>query len=565
MTIIEHLEQSASLRLLGEEQNIAHISLLEPFYALLIARLAQPKAYTQLLQAHNELSSTHLAAPSNPVVVESVRSSLAEATNNHSIFDQLWQDQGQRQLIIDELVATHYVEEETTIKLITGAATLAYPELKALANGQFLPAFLQQQQSDIRHYLPVWAESVLIDHSTNNTDKDGSKSNNGFNINNGGANSIDSEHYTASLTGIVAIAESDELRDVDIVKEYNEHNSLKTTHQMGVIALTSPTDTDNDNLRAPHIPIDHNGHSVTQINHTRRRNKRNRKRWLLFLLIVAMTALVLLWLFVIQPKRMTAAEPEVIAPVAVVAKPEPIVPVVMPVSLLVAVDNSGSLYNCSATIGDGTLQESLKQALIMSFGDQASICQFNIKPDVASSLTTLNIGLLPSLFTLLRSAPFARLQLQNNIITVESPDDMVSQRLLMDMRTLAPTATIVTTAPLGATDSVAIDNSTEQRLPNNGLNDPNNIQNMDNRDDNFNYPSTYNNGLEGSNNTFNSNNSNDTIDNVARPNNFDNNVTTDNRSIGGMSSAEVDALASQVIVAEQLRNESRVEKNIASE
>ncbi|MGP6467511.1 hypothetical protein, partial [Pantoea agglomerans] len=51
MTIIEQLEQSVSLPLLGAEHNIAHISLLEQFYALLIVRLALPKVYTQLLQA----------------------------------------------------------------------------------------------------------------------------------------------------------------------------------------------------------------------------------------------------------------------------------------------------------------------------------------------------------------------------------------------------------------------------------------------------------------------------------------------------------------------------------
>ncbi len=487
MTIIEHLEQSISLPLLGEEQNSAYVSLLEPFYALLIARLAQTKVYTQLLQSHSDLSLSQSVEPLNSEVSTTATVSFDDI-HNPSIFEQLWQDQNQRQLIIDELVVMHHIEKEMTIRLITSAATLAYAELKVLANGLFLPAFLQQQQSDIRHYLPVWAESVLTDHATNNTD--------------------------------------------------------------------------NDHLRASHIPIDHNGHSVTQIKHTHRRNKKNNKRWLLFLLLAAMTALLSLWLFVVQPNQMITATPEIVTPVTIVAKPEPVVPVETPVSLLVAVDNSGSLYNCSATVGDAALQESLKQALIMSFGDQASICLFNIEPSVASSLTTLNIGLLPSLFTLLRSAPFARLQLQNNIITVESPDGMTSQRLLMDMRALAPTTTIVTTAPLDATDSVAIDNGTEPRLSNNGLNDPNNIQNIDNRDDNFNDPSTYNNGLEGSNNTFNSNN---TIDNVVRPNNFDNNVTTDNRSTGEMSSAEADALASQVIVAEQLRNESRVESNIASE
>ena len=124
MTIIEQLEQSVSLPLLGAEQNIAHISLLEQFYALLIARLAQPQVYTQLLQA---------AELPTPVALTTTELSTAD-TAASSLFHELWQDPDQRKRIIDQLAATHHLDESATIALITSASVLSYHELKILAD-----------------------------------------------------------------------------------------------------------------------------------------------------------------------------------------------------------------------------------------------------------------------------------------------------------------------------------------------------------------------------------------------------------------------------------------------
>ena len=146
MTIIEQLEQSVSLPILGNEQSIAHISLLEQYYALLIARLASAKVYTQLLQANHQLDSIPLTEQLAP----QIRAAVGSAQNNPAnspMFMQLWPDKSQRNIIIDELVVTHHIDNDTTIELVTSATTLAYRELKDLAKGQFLPAFLQQQQA----------------------------------------------------------------------------------------------------------------------------------------------------------------------------------------------------------------------------------------------------------------------------------------------------------------------------------------------------------------------------------------------------------------------------------
>ena len=139
MTIIDQLENALTPALLGETNDVAAASLLEQFYALLIARLASADIYSQLLR-------------NRALVVGS----------SNSLFEQLWPDMASRQFIIDELSITHHMDEITASQLITNAAHLGYQELQNLANNQFLPAYLQSQQAMIRHYLPVWASTVIL-------------------------------------------------------------------------------------------------------------------------------------------------------------------------------------------------------------------------------------------------------------------------------------------------------------------------------------------------------------------------------------------------------------------
>ena len=285
----------------------------------------------------------------------------------------------------------------------------------------------------------------------------------------------------------------------------------------------------------------------------------------LFLLLAAIAVLALLWLFIIKPNYIDTAEPVVVAePVIVTADKEPVATVLKPAELLVAVDNGGSLYTCSATVGDSTLQQGLNQALIMSFGDQASICQLTIEEGVATDLTKLDIGLLPSFFTLLRSVPFARLQLQNNVITIESPNDEFSQRLLTDMRALAPTAIITTTTPLSAAENNTVIAEQQISVPNNSFDE----QNSEGLNNDSNYRPTNNGSLNNNTNGYNGdnvNNNNNANNNNNGTNSNLNNNAVNNRPIGGMSDTEVDDLANTIIVNEQLRNESRVQPNVAAE
>lgn len=534
MTIIEQLETSVSIPVLGAETSIDHISLLEQFYAVMIARLSVPQAYTQLLQANHQHTT-------KPVINHQPSSSL---------FEQLWQSESQQQLMINELTLTHHIDEESTRQLLNNAAPLAYQELKNLANGQFLPAFLQQQQSAIRHYLPVWAESVItdIDDICNNDSNT--------------VNSSDSKIEISKPT-IAADDRSTELADPVAVTSLNAISADSSIDPSATVLSSMTPIPTNEALV--------NNRKVANINDaygvTRKRNKRNDTLLRLFLLIGAIAAFALLWVFVVQPDNVTVDEP-VVVELTPVAAPIAVVAATMPVSLTVAVDNSGSLYTCTATVGDAALQNTLREALASGFGEQANICNLTIDAQTSNTFANIDSSLLTRIFTMLKSTPFARMQLQNNLITLEAPNELYLQRLLTDMQAMLPTTTITTSAPIASASNLEDAMSADQTM-NQSMTDANNqygsgitpefLNNLDSPPA-MNADTASSNRNDSDGNNFNNSNNN----NVANrfPANTSQNIAPNNNNSGRLSEADVDDLANNVIVAEQLRNESRVESNV---
>ena len=161
-----------------------------------------------------------------------------------------------------------------------------------------------------------------------------------------------------------------------------------------------------------------------------------------------MAAIGLVWAFLIRPNNAPPVEPVVTAPTVIPPVAEPPAQVSTPVALIVGVDNSGSLYTCTASVGDVALQDTLQQALNSSFGEQAGMCQFTVQEGIANNIANMPIEVLPNILTLLRATPFARLQLQNDRMMLEAPDSMQLQQLATDIRTLVPTMMVDSTAPM---------------------------------------------------------------------------------------------------------------------
>lgn len=139
MTIITQLEQTVTPAIVGAEGGIAHRNLLEQFYAILVNRLAVPEVFTKL-QRYD---------------------SLVEPAPSNILFEQIWGEPAQRELLIRELAGTHHIDAATTEQLLIQATPLAFKELNVLANNQPLPPFLQLQLADTRAYLPAWAGAVI--------------------------------------------------------------------------------------------------------------------------------------------------------------------------------------------------------------------------------------------------------------------------------------------------------------------------------------------------------------------------------------------------------------------
>ncbi len=525
MSIIDQLEKTVTPAVLGDKRsNVAYVSLLEQFYAILAARLALPQVYSQLIRDDQMM------------VTNSVRES--------SLFEQLWQDPSMQQVIVQELAATHHIDELATSQLLINTAPLAYHELKVLANGQFLPAFLQAEQTTLRQYLPIWAASVITAVQSFSDKSD-------LNI----ASDINTiTRNETSLDGTYEAA-------VDKREIYTTDIAESTAPYVGGVDLEKPNTHLNTNTNAIHAnPSAHHWAENNSMKHEkiRTRNQRNDLLVRVFLLIVALAAIALAaWAIFIRPNNVPPVEPVVTEPVVVAPAPEPPAKVMMPVELIVGVDNGGNLSSCSATVGDEALQGTLQQALNASFGEQASRCELTVQAEVANTIANMPAEVLPNVFTMLRSIPFARLHLQNDRLTLAAPDNSLLQRLVTDIRSLVPAMTIDSAAPLP--------------LPNNGdtVNDMTSMNGMNPQFENGGIPSNneYGNNYNGgepaeyqaadddtgdrvipapNNSGFNNNASN-------APTNFPNNGPTNNgstRPSGPISQSEVDEMASSVFVAE---------------
>jgi len=543
MNIIDQLEQTVTPAVMGNDDsnNVAYVSLLEQFYAVLAARLAVPQVYSQLLRTDQVMTSSNNESP---------------------LFEQIWQDKSLQEIIVQELSATHHIDEQTTEQLLISAAPLAYRELKVLANGQFLPAFLQEKQAALRPYLPIWAAAVIaatqgvsqqIQTSFNSDDDH-------VPVHVPVSDDISNRLDDATLdTGIAGIDTSITNTDAKSIEQ------ISTAERANTEALDNDTIANSDAIHANPAAYHLAENSNLKRAQVRTRNQRNDLLIRVFLLIVALAALALAaWALLVKPNNEIPVQPVATAPVEPPPAPVPPVSTMTPVEIIVGVDNSGNLYTCSATVGDAALQSTLQQALNTSFGEQASICELNIQDGVATTIANMPAETLPNVLTMLRSTPFARLHVQNDSLTLEAPDNMLLQKLVTEIRSLVPAMVVESTAPLplpnnsnigDATNNVA--NSNNQFVDDGaGINNQFNNNGVSSNSGEY-QASDDNTGdrviptpLPNNNNSFNNAPNNLPTNGASNiPNNFpSNNQTT--RPPGPFSPSEVDEMANTVIVAE---------------
>lgn len=136
MDIISHLTRTVSPAVLGDDSTPDKKNLLEQFYAIFAARLADNDTYSRF---DNENI----------------------ARDDQGFYDRVWTDGAHRDQISRELAATHNVDATASRGLIAMAAPLAYHEIKSLAGTTPVPQFLNDNLSDYQHHIPAWAGAVL--------------------------------------------------------------------------------------------------------------------------------------------------------------------------------------------------------------------------------------------------------------------------------------------------------------------------------------------------------------------------------------------------------------------
>lgn len=136
MDIISHLTRTVSPAVLGDDRNPAKQNLLEQFYAIFAARLADNTTYTRFAN-------------------ENI------ARDDQGFYDRVWTDDAHRDQIARELAGKHNVDATAARGLIAMAAPLAYHEIKSLSGTTPVPQFLKDNLASYQHHIPAWASTVL--------------------------------------------------------------------------------------------------------------------------------------------------------------------------------------------------------------------------------------------------------------------------------------------------------------------------------------------------------------------------------------------------------------------
>ncbi|WP_350561333.1 OmpA family protein [Psychrobacter sp. CAL346-MNA-CIBAN-0220] len=136
MDIISHLTKTVSPAVLGDDHSPAKKNLLEQFYAIFAASLADKDTYGRF---ENENI----------------------ARDDQGFYDRVWTDGSNRDRISRELAGAHNVDATASRGLVAMSAPLAYHEIKSLAGTTPVPQFLNDNLASYQHHIPAWASAVI--------------------------------------------------------------------------------------------------------------------------------------------------------------------------------------------------------------------------------------------------------------------------------------------------------------------------------------------------------------------------------------------------------------------
>ncbi len=136
MDIIGHLTRTVSPAVLGDDRSPAKQSLLEQFYAIFVARMADEDTY-------NRFASENIAR------------------DDQGFYDRVWSEGAHRDQVSRELAGKHNVDATAARGLVAMAAPLAFHEIKSLAGTTPVPQFLNDNLENYQHHIPAWASAIV--------------------------------------------------------------------------------------------------------------------------------------------------------------------------------------------------------------------------------------------------------------------------------------------------------------------------------------------------------------------------------------------------------------------
>ena len=136
MDIISHLTRTVSPAVLEDDRSPAKKNLLEQFYAIFAARLADNDTFSRFAN-------------------ENI------ARDDNAFYDRVWTEGAHRDQISRELAGQHNIDATDSRGLIAMAAPLAFHEIKSLAGTTPVPQFLNDNLDSYQQHIPTWAGAVL--------------------------------------------------------------------------------------------------------------------------------------------------------------------------------------------------------------------------------------------------------------------------------------------------------------------------------------------------------------------------------------------------------------------
>ena len=136
MDIINHLTRTVSPAVLGDDHSPTKQNLLEQFYAVFAARLADEDTY-------NRFANENIGR------------------DDQQFYNRVWTEDAHRDQIARELATKHDVDQTAARGLVAMAAPLAFHEIKSLAGNTPVPQFLNDNLDSYQHHIPAWASTVL--------------------------------------------------------------------------------------------------------------------------------------------------------------------------------------------------------------------------------------------------------------------------------------------------------------------------------------------------------------------------------------------------------------------